>query len=233
MPTRTWENLDPGRRERVLVAAMAEFGRHGYSGGSLNVIAREAGVAKGSLFQYFADKSDMYAHVAERAALRVYADLAELAVQPEGVPLPEHLVDALCAWVAYFASHPLERAITIATNLERDPSAREAIRVPINRIYVEAIGPMLMAARERGELRTGIDLDPVIATVVLLLQHLAMAPFTPGLDPILDLYGAAPSVVRDRITRWVSTFWSGVGAPGVSGVAAPNAVRDGHRDDTG
>ena len=53
MPRPTWFNLDEGRRERVLRAAMAEFGSRGYSAGSLNVIAREAGVAKGSLFQYF------------------------------------------------------------------------------------------------------------------------------------------------------------------------------------
>ncbi|MDT4921381.1 MAG: hypothetical protein QOI15_2283, partial [Pseudonocardiales bacterium] len=63
MPRPTWANLDADRRERVLHAAMAEFGRHGYSGGSLNVIARDAGVAKGSLFQYFDDKFDFFAHV--------------------------------------------------------------------------------------------------------------------------------------------------------------------------
>lgn len=210
MPTRTWENLDPARRERVLTAAMAEFGRHGYSGGSLNVIAREAGVAKGSLFQYFADKSDLYAHIAEQAGLRVYRDLAHLVVRPPGKPLADHLLDALCGWVDYFASHPLERGITIATNLELDPAAREAVRSPINRIYVEAIGPMLMDARERGELRDDADLDALIAMIVMLLQHLAMAPFTPGLDPILDLYGTEPARVRTPISRLLGNILNGV-----------------------
>src|ERR687887_1036703 len=82
VPTRTWENLDPGRRERVLNAALAEFGRAGYSGGSLNVIAREAGVAKGSLFQYFADKFDFYAHVAEQTSLRVYEAMLPSLIAP-------------------------------------------------------------------------------------------------------------------------------------------------------
>ena len=41
MPRPTWDNLDATRRERVLHAAMEEFGQHGYSGGSLNVIAGE------------------------------------------------------------------------------------------------------------------------------------------------------------------------------------------------
>ena len=50
MPTVTWARLDPTRRAAVIEAAEAEFGTHGFSRGSLNVIARRAGVAKGSLF---------------------------------------------------------------------------------------------------------------------------------------------------------------------------------------
>lgn len=60
MPTVTWARVDPARRAAVVEAAEAEFGAHGFSRGSLNVIARRAGVAKGSLFQYFADKRDLY-----------------------------------------------------------------------------------------------------------------------------------------------------------------------------
>ncbi|MEP7180295.1 MAG: helix-turn-helix domain-containing protein, partial [Pseudonocardiales bacterium] len=66
MPRPTWDRLEQSRRDRVLRAAMVEFGRRGYSGASLNVIAREAGVAKGSLFQYFDDKFDFFAYVAEQ-----------------------------------------------------------------------------------------------------------------------------------------------------------------------
>lgn len=57
MPTVTWARVDPARRAAVVEAAEAEFGAHGFSRGSLNVIARRAGVAKGSLFQYFADSA--------------------------------------------------------------------------------------------------------------------------------------------------------------------------------
>ena len=59
MPTVTWARLDRTRRAAVIEAAEAEFGAHGFSRGSLNVIAGRAGVAKGSLFQYFADKRDL------------------------------------------------------------------------------------------------------------------------------------------------------------------------------
>ena len=71
MPTVTWARVDPTRRAAVIEAAEAEFGAHGFSRGSLNVIARRAGVAKGSLFQYFADKLDLYAFIADIGSQRV------------------------------------------------------------------------------------------------------------------------------------------------------------------
>jgi len=55
----------------VLDAAEAEFAKRGFSGGSLNTIVREAGISKGSLFQYFDDKADLYAHLAELASVRI------------------------------------------------------------------------------------------------------------------------------------------------------------------
>lgn len=213
MPTRTWENLDPGRRTRVLTAALVEFGRHGYSGGSLNVIAREAGVAKGSLFQYFSDKFDFYAYVAEQVGLRIAADLAHLRVRPQGTPLFDFLVDAFCAWVDYFAGHPVERGITIATKLELDPAVRTAIRTPVHRIYLEALRPLFADARQRGDLRDDADVDALLLTVILLLQHLAMAPFTPGTDPVLGMYGADPAGLREPIQRLVRILLHGVAPP--------------------
>jgi AcrR family transcriptional regulator len=213
MPTRTWENLVPARRERVLTAALVEFGRHGYSGGSLNVIAREAGVAKGSLFQYFSDKFDFFAYVAEQVSLRIAADLQHLRVRPFGVPLAGFLVDALCDWVAYLASHPVERGITIATKLELDPEVRVAIRTPVHRIYLEALQPLLVDARQRGELRVDADLDALLLSVMLLMQHLAMAPFTPGADPVFGMYGADPAALREPIRRLVHSLLYGVAPP--------------------
>src|ERR1700743_3724791 len=129
MPKPTWRNLPEERRERVLRAAMAEFGAQGYSGGSLNVIAREAGVAKGSLFQYFDDKFDFFAYVAEQASLSIYAEmLSHLTAPPAGRSFVDHLGDLVEIWMDYMARHPLERGVTAATTMELDPHIRSAVR---------------------------------------------------------------------------------------------------------
>jgi AcrR family transcriptional regulator len=52
-----------GRRQRILAAAEAAFSTGGYHAASLAVIARQADLAVGTLYLYFADKSDLYGHV--------------------------------------------------------------------------------------------------------------------------------------------------------------------------
>lgn len=210
MPTSTWRNLDQERRERVLRAAMAEFGRHGYSGGSLNVIAREAGVAKGSLFQYFTDKREFFAAVAQETSLRVRAEMAQWLAGPEpGQPFDDFLCDALSGWVRYFAKHPLERAVTAATHLERDPQVRAAVRERVYRVYLESLRPLLERAVERGDLRPDADLDALLSILLLVLPQLALAPFEPGLDPVFRLYGRHPDELREVIRRLVTALLAG------------------------
>ena len=200
MPRATWHNLAPERRERVLDAAMAEFGRAGYSGGSLNVIARNAGVAKGSLFQYFDDKFDFFAHVAEQASLRVYGAMS---VYLDGPSDDESFLDYFAriseAWVDYFAEHPLERGVTAATTMELDPDVRAAVRAPVHRLYAQGLRPLLEQAAARGELAG--DVDAILSMLVLLLPHLALAPFEPGLDAGLALHDASARTRRQRVRK--------------------------------
>jgi AcrR family transcriptional regulator len=60
MPTPTFFALPSARRELLVAAAIAEFAERPYSDASLSRIARQTGIAKGSLYQYFADKLDLY-----------------------------------------------------------------------------------------------------------------------------------------------------------------------------
>lgn len=52
-----------GRRQRILAAAEAAFSASGYHDASLAAIARQADLAVGTLYLYFADKADLYGHV--------------------------------------------------------------------------------------------------------------------------------------------------------------------------
>ena len=202
MPTDTWDKLPTSRRDRVLNAAEREFGSHGYSGGSLNVIAREAGVAKGSLFQYFTDKLDFYAYVCACATERIRGELVPVLIAL--TDRPSAIASRCSGWIGYFAS-PVERSIVAATNLEMDPRYGR-LRDVANAAYLEVLRPLVVGFRDRGDLNADVDVDVLLAYLLLLAPHLALAPYLPGIDAVLGLLDADEKHSDDVVRRLVAVL---------------------------
>lgn len=83
MPTDTFNNLPEQKRNRIIDLAIEEFAANPYDVASISNLVREAGIAKGSLYQYFEDKKDLYCYLIEVAAnekLQLVKDL----------PAPDH-----------------------------------------------------------------------------------------------------------------------------------------------
>jgi AcrR family transcriptional regulator len=90
MPERR-RDIAEWRRERILDAALAVFGRKGVDGASMKEVAASAGVAPGLLYHYFTGKEALsLAVTVERGFLRELRELLEGARQrPAAVVLPE------------------------------------------------------------------------------------------------------------------------------------------------
>lgn len=63
MPRPRYENVDAEKKQKLLAAAVKEFGAHGFEHASINTILDEAGFSKGSFYYYFDDKADLAATV--------------------------------------------------------------------------------------------------------------------------------------------------------------------------
>ena len=205
MPTSTWFRLTVAKRERVLHAAMREFGEHGYSTGSLSTIAREAEISKGSLFQYFTDKQEFFAYVCDEVSRRVREDMERKVIALDfDQPFEDWLVDVFCEWSEYIADRPLERGITAAGIFELDNAVRGLVRATNNQHYLQIIEPMLDLWRGRGEIRPDADLEVITTLAVLLFQHVALAPYYDGLDPVLGMHRRSVEEQRPIIRQLVA-----------------------------
>lgn len=205
MPTSTWFRLNVAKRERVLEVAMREFGENGYSTGSLNTIAREAGIAKGSLFQYFTDKLEFFAYVCDETSRRIREDMERrIAAIDMDQPFDGWLFDVFCEWTEYMADHPLERGVTAATNFELDNNVRAVVRDTANQHYLQVIHPVLSLWQERGDIRPDADLEILATLMLMTLPFLALAPYYDGLDPVLDLRGRTPEAQRPVIRQIIA-----------------------------
>lgn len=60
VPKETFFNLNEEKQENVMRAAINEFLKHGFEKGNIGDIAKKAGVAKGSMYQYFENKRELF-----------------------------------------------------------------------------------------------------------------------------------------------------------------------------
>jgi len=63
IPKETFFNLPLEKRERIIEAAIDEFSRNAYREARINEIIRLSSIPKGSFYQYFEDKKDLFKYV--------------------------------------------------------------------------------------------------------------------------------------------------------------------------
>lgn len=68
MPKQTFFNLDEDKKNKIIQASLKEFSQKTYIAASVNNIVEISGISKGSLYQYFQDKKDLYLYLIEVAS---------------------------------------------------------------------------------------------------------------------------------------------------------------------
>ncbi len=67
MPNQTFFNLPDKKRQTITVLAIAEFANNDYQNASITKIVKQAKIAKGSFYQYFEDKKELYLYLVDLA----------------------------------------------------------------------------------------------------------------------------------------------------------------------
>ena len=67
MPKQTFLNLSDAKRKAFLEIALEEFANNDYNTASVSKIVEKAGIAKGSVYQYFEDKQDLFMYLLDFA----------------------------------------------------------------------------------------------------------------------------------------------------------------------
>lgn len=71
MPSQTFFNLPKEKQDRIMAAARGEFFTHSFDEASINRLIKAAGIPRGSFYQYFADKEDVYFYLGEQISQRM------------------------------------------------------------------------------------------------------------------------------------------------------------------
>lgn len=74
MPKETFLNLDESKRKKIFDAAVKEFTNYELHKCRVSSIIKEAGIPRGSFYQYFEDLDDLYYYVVDDVFDRIFDD---------------------------------------------------------------------------------------------------------------------------------------------------------------
>lgn len=156
MPLPTFFNLPEEKRQGILNCAIDEFAQHDYQSASITKIAARAGIAKGSFYQYFADKSDLYHYLLEYAAQKKAELLASSAPRASELGLYDSLRWLFHEMAKYQLVYPKLAQIGLRAAYGRSPLPEELVSQAA-RSTREYFYRLIEAGKPRGEVRPEID----------------------------------------------------------------------------
>lgn len=169
MPKETFFNLTEEKRTCIEQAAIEEFGVYPFDASSVNRIVESAGIAKGSFYQYFIDKKDLYKHIMSLIITKKLEYMSPLLQNPFGLDVFTLLHELYASGLSFALSNPA--LLEIGNKLLSDPS---------HELYGEILAEnkdksdhfflqILRAAEQRSEIRQGLDL-PLVAYLLTTLN---------------------------------------------------------------
>lgn len=181
MPKSTFFRLPDERRERLVREAIAEFADRTYAEASLSEIARRASIPKGSFYQYFDDKLDLYRWLLTDEVPRCKREFVGTASVDNDFWAGLEIV--IERGMAFLVEHPRLARLAAAA---ADPTAIVEVR-GLHQAICEAGNAELRALLARG-----IDSGAIAADCNLdMATRLVAAVIGPGLtDVVLQELGA-------------------------------------------
>jgi AcrR family transcriptional regulator len=208
----TFRQLPPDKRERVLDAALAEFADQGYQAASLNRLVAQAGIAKGSLYQYFPNKEGIFRHIFQFALNRVQTTLTTVKEETLEQSFFVRLEKSLLAGVHFLREHPRIFSLYLKIQLDKNVPFREEFLAAVRRHAAEYFGSLVRRAKTRGELRPGVPEAAVLFLLDALFDRFLQAVAVPALDVTLGLHQASDAEIRKRVRELVQLLRDGLTA---------------------
>lgn len=163
MPTQTFFNLPEEKRQRILDAAMQEFATYSFEQSSIARIIENAGIPRGSFYQYFNNLKDLYKHIFDLAANKKlqYFSTTVPEFQGAGFDFFHTYRELFVAGLRFARENPQLLAIGNTFLKETNPALREEVlgeQLPKSKNFYSE---MIQKGIELGQLNPQVD--PVVA----------------------------------------------------------------------
>ncbi len=211
--TELFGKLRPEKQEVVFQAAVDEFAVNGYRNASMNSVVRSAGISKGSLFQYFTTKRNLFHGVVEIAAERVKLYLKQVREETAEMGFFERLERLLRAGFGFIDRHPkFARIYFHLLQSGEAPFGSERVG-ELRHEGHQFLCALIRSAIEQGELKPNMDVERVAFLINALLETLLRSYYTEFLASGLGLYRGDDEALDCWVNATLDLVRNGVQAP--------------------
>lgn len=158
MPLQTFENLPEDKRQRIIDCAVDEFAQHDYASASISKIVAKAGIAKGSLYQYFTDKSELYSYLLDLVSQKKAEMMAKAFRQENKLPFFESLMALFSVMANFELRYPKLAKIGYKATSGKSPLPEELL-IKGKRSTIQYFVTLINQGKASGEIRPEIDAE--------------------------------------------------------------------------
>ncbi len=188
-PKNTFMNLAESKRESIIAAMVDEFALNGYRKASLNTIVSRAGISKGSLYQYFSSKEEIFIFVFDH-----FTTLVKRAISAETANLDGGRADfwgkvkgVLLVGIAFVDRHPEYFQLYLRVLFEHDLPKREELIARVRLFSKEYFTPVVKLGIKEGLLRSDISIEILVFSLDAMLDRFLQGYSKKYLDGGLEL----------------------------------------------
>ena len=171
MPQDTFFNLPEDKRNLIISSAVDEFSKAGYNTASINQICKKSNIAKGSFYQYFKDKLDLYVYIMTLAIKEKVNFFSTAIEESHNLTFIEQFRLLFLKGIEFAKKHPQYAALGEQFSKENDESAKSAVIKEGDKQSEVLLIQMIENAKTKGEIDSSVD----SLALSMLLQSLTGA----------------------------------------------------------
>lgn len=211
-PKQTFLNLSAEKRASIEAVLVEEFATKGYQKASLNAIVKELNIAKGSLYQYFANKESIFLYVFDRFTRLVKKSVGTVdSKESESADFWHAAHEVMLAGIRFIEQYPFYFQLYLQVLHEENIPQRERLLGRVRLFSKEYFGPMIEAYQKKG-----VFVQTPASTIIFIIDAV-MDRFFQGyarkyLDGGLDLNQKKIADIELEIEQILQTLKYGISA---------------------
>ncbi len=192
------EDVPKGKRGLILEAAERVFSEKGFYQAKVEEIAVEAGVGKGTVYEYFASKEEVF----QQMVWKVLQDSDLNGLFPEAnTTTKETIASFLSQYYKFVAKHRNLAKMLIHEQLSMNNEMLEAMKARKERMH-QALEEIVVMGISTGELRA--DIDPNLTAHLIMGATLSLGG---------DILKGGNSMSAEELSAWViDKIFKGIGS---------------------